>query len=366
MKILFTADWHIGVSQYSKTDPNGAESRLQDTMDVLDEIVEIAIDEGVDRLVVGGDVFHTNNPTPRQQKIFLRFLFQVEQAKIPTDIIGGNHDWNSKSSSGNALLPFVSICEDILQYSEISLSTRSCMVRSKDHTSEAFCIFYPYHGEPFDFENFKRPDCPVILVCHSHLEGAVVGAEPFEIASDSATRFTHLPVDYVLAGHFHKPQVLSEKPMAFYPGSIQCVDFNERLDEKGVTIIDTVTGVRTRVPLKRARKFKQIELRNRVTLTADDMKGVKGAVVKVIVTIPEADLQKFDQEKVIKTLQSLGAHTIVGISFEIIRPKLVRDVTISLDSQITSNFDRFTQTLDCGDLREQVDIKGREVIKRCE
>lgn len=366
MKILFTADWHIGVSQYSKTDPNGAQSRLEDTEDVLREIVDIAVAEDIDCLIVGGDIFHTNNPTPRQQKVFLDFLMDLPD-QFRTVIIGGNHDWNSKSSSGNALLPFVRICEAFIDNASIHLDTSVIELRSRDLvSSRAQCIVYPYHGTPFDFESYKRPDYPVILVCHSHLEGAVVGAEPFEIASDSATRFTHLPVDYVLAGHFHKPQVLSEKPMAFYPGSIQCVDFNERVDEKGVTIIDTVTGVRTRVPLKKARKFKQIELRNRVTLTADDMKGVKGAVVKVIVTILEADLQKFDQEKVIKTLQSLGAHTIVGISFEIIRPKLVRDVTISLDSQITSNFERFTQTLDCGDLREQVDIKGREVIKRCE
>ena len=367
MKILATGDWHIGLSQYSRKTDSAIDSRLADTVAVLDEIVEIAVQQSVDCFICSGDIFHTNHPTPRQQEIFLDLLLKLESQRIRSAFIIGNHDFNAKPSSGHALLPFKKIADRMLKFVSIYDKTTEEVFTANDGSSLRL-IYYPYRGDEPDFSRCGEDGIKTALVCHSHLEGAVVGAEPFEIAGDSATKFKHLPVDYIFAGHFHKPQILSEKPLAFYPGSIQCVDFNERYDEKGVNIIDTELdqlSCMTRHPLN-SRKFKLIELVNRVELNAGDLSGIKDSVVKIIVRIHENDLSKFSEEKILKTIKQLGAHTITGISYEIVRPKAVRNSTVRLSNSVIDNFSTYTSLYDSGDLRTDVDVKGREIISKCE
>ena len=55
MKILHTADWHIGkkLEYYS---------RIEEQREVLEEICEIADNEKADAVVIAGDLFDTFNP----------------------------------------------------------------------------------------------------------------------------------------------------------------------------------------------------------------------------------------------------------------------------------------------------------------
>ena len=57
MKILHTADWHLGKWL-------GPFSRIEEQKEVLDEICQIANDQQVDLVLVAGDLFDTfNAPT---------------------------------------------------------------------------------------------------------------------------------------------------------------------------------------------------------------------------------------------------------------------------------------------------------------
>lgn len=55
MRILHTADWHLGKTLEGR-------SRLSEQADVLDEINTIVKDEQIDAIVMAGDAFDTVNP----------------------------------------------------------------------------------------------------------------------------------------------------------------------------------------------------------------------------------------------------------------------------------------------------------------
>ena len=61
MKILHTADWHLGKRLVMF-------SRLEEQREVLAEIVEIADKEEVDAVIVAGDLFDNFNPSSVQTK----------------------------------------------------------------------------------------------------------------------------------------------------------------------------------------------------------------------------------------------------------------------------------------------------------
>lgn len=58
MKILHTADWHIG--QFKGPVVDGVNLRSQDTVKCLEYMVQVAIEEKPDIVCVSGDIFHQN------------------------------------------------------------------------------------------------------------------------------------------------------------------------------------------------------------------------------------------------------------------------------------------------------------------
>ncbi len=56
MKILHTADWHIG--QFKGPVVDGVNLRSQDTVKCLEYMVDVAIKERPDIVCISGDIFH--------------------------------------------------------------------------------------------------------------------------------------------------------------------------------------------------------------------------------------------------------------------------------------------------------------------
>ena len=86
MKILHTADWHLG----KKLDYF---SRLDEQVLVMNEIVEIANAQQVDAVIVAGDLFDNFNPSTEAVELFYKTLKQLSNnGKRPVIAIAGNHD----------------------------------------------------------------------------------------------------------------------------------------------------------------------------------------------------------------------------------------------------------------------------------
>lgn len=86
MRILHTADWHLG----KKLD---SFSRLEEQILVMNEIVEIANEQQVDLVLIAGDLFDNFNPSVEAVELFYKTLKRLsDNGKRPVIVISGNHD----------------------------------------------------------------------------------------------------------------------------------------------------------------------------------------------------------------------------------------------------------------------------------
>lgn len=86
MKILHTADWHLGkrLDRFS---------RLEEQVSVMNEIIEIADEQKVDMIIVAGDLFDNFNPSVEAAELFYKTLKRLSNnGKRPVIAIAGNHD----------------------------------------------------------------------------------------------------------------------------------------------------------------------------------------------------------------------------------------------------------------------------------
>lgn len=86
MKILHTADWHLGkrLDNYH---------RLDEQREVLEEICEIAEREAVDAVIVAGDLFDNFNPSSEAMELLYSTLHRLSaNGSRAVVAIAGNHD----------------------------------------------------------------------------------------------------------------------------------------------------------------------------------------------------------------------------------------------------------------------------------
>lgn len=86
MKILHTADWHLGkrLDRFS---------RMEEQIQVMDEIVAIADEQEVDLVLIAGDLFDNFNPSVEAVELFYKTLKRLSNhGKRPIIAIAGNHD----------------------------------------------------------------------------------------------------------------------------------------------------------------------------------------------------------------------------------------------------------------------------------
>ena len=85
MKILITADWHIGKKLHN-------EDLSADMILFFDWLLNTIKTEQIEYLLVAGDIFDTNNPSNEASRLYYSFLTRLSELKCKAIIIAGNHD----------------------------------------------------------------------------------------------------------------------------------------------------------------------------------------------------------------------------------------------------------------------------------
>ncbi|HEX9804774.1 MAG TPA: exonuclease subunit SbcD [Candidatus Dojkabacteria bacterium] len=97
MKLLHTADWHLGKKLNNF-------SRFEEQIEVLDEICEIADKEEVNAVLIAGDLFDSFNPSTDAEDLFYKTLKKLSSDGNRAVIaIAGNHDSPDRIESPNPL-----------------------------------------------------------------------------------------------------------------------------------------------------------------------------------------------------------------------------------------------------------------------
>ena len=366
MRILHFSDLHIGVENYGRIDPaTGLSTRLGDFLGSLDEVVEFALNEQVDLVLLAGDAYKGRDPSQTHQREFARRLHTLSSAGVPVFLLVGNHDLPNASSRANAVeifptlqVPNVHIGDNLQTY---NISTPAGPL-------QVVAVPWPRRGGILTREESRGltieevrqrieevmttgiqarvdaldPDIPAILSGHVTINGSTVGTErSMMLGNDHVLLVSavHRPeLEYVALGHIHKHQVLRrEPPMVVYSGSLQRVDFSEEGDDKGFCVIDLDTeapqGQRLadfRFQPVQARPFVTIDVQvppgesdpTAAVLRAISRRDIADAVVRVRVRAPAAVSTPLREGEIREALQP--AHYIAAVSLELDGPRRTR------------------------------------------
>jgi len=99
MRLLHTADWHLGQTLHGI-------ARDHEHARFLDWLLETIDERAVDALVIAGDVFDGQNPPIPALGLFYRFLARAKARRPGLDVvvIAGNHDSGSRLEAPSPLL----------------------------------------------------------------------------------------------------------------------------------------------------------------------------------------------------------------------------------------------------------------------
>ena len=302
MKILHFADAHIDTANYGRRDPQtGFPLRVLDFLNSLDEIIDYAIDEKVDCVLFAGDAYKNNNPSPTFQREWDKRILRLEESKILTYLLIGNHDIGG-ASKAHGMAEFTSFkTEYVHVVDDVQL------IATPDF--ELLCLPWLPKSEikqgPARLEKLiekMNPDVPSIFIAHCTVGGAKYSSgQPTEFGNDfilPKNLLLESGFDYVALGHIHKNQDLNEgkHPSVVYPGSIERVDFGEAQDKKYFVVADISSG-KTKLDwreLKNIRPFvnQQLELtskENIIEQIKEDMPSsemIRDGMVKLVLIYP--------------------------------------------------------------------------------
>lgn len=309
MKILHTADWHLG----KRLD---IYSRLPEQKLVLDEICTVAEAENVDVVLIAGDLFDTFNPSAEAEDLLYSSLVKLSgNGNRAVVAISGNHDAPDRIDAPNAMAKAngvfligspdrkmsvftnekgIEILRTDIGFMELKLpnSTYPLRLILTPYANELRMKTYLGDGEGSlndllteKWKNLANKYCDEkgvnILMAHlffmkkgSELENEDEGERSIlHVGGAQPIYSENIPpqMQYVALGHLHRHHAIDKLPCpVVYSSSPLCYSFAEAGQTKKVVIIDAEPGSPVSI--------KDIELNSGMPLLRKEFKSSTDAV----------------------------------------------------------------------------------------
>lgn len=257
MKIMHTADWHIG--SFKGPEKNGANLRLQDTIKCLEEMVRVAEKECPELVLVAGDIFHQaeiwQGRSHKELHIARSIIKKLSEAADEVIVMRGtpNHD---------AAEIFMSLEDTFERFPNVRIVTQpqviqtvyadiavvpgfdrgqfraKCPGLSKEEENAVFSE--ELRNIIVGMRTLCRQDMLSILMAHYTVPGCNMESgqtmmlTQFEPVIPQET-LTAAEYDLVALGHIHRPQRLGAHNW-YYSGAINAMNFNDEGQERGFWI----------------------------------------------------------------------------------------------------------------------------------
>jgi DNA repair protein SbcD/Mre11 len=254
MRLLHTADWHLGHHLHGY-------DRSYEHERFLDWLTSLIQERHIDGLLIAGDIFDTANPSAASWQLFYRFLARLRTLVPHLNVvaIGGNHDSPSKLDAPHELLKAfeLHLVGAVSRDGQGALELDRLIVPLKDSAGaiQAWCAAVPYlrsadlrldevNAEGVTdpaatedrlvagvraiyrqvlnaIEARRSPEQPILALGHAYLsrgelsqlsERKVLGGNQHALPLD-----IFQGADYVALGHLHLAQSLA--PQVHYSGS---------------------------------------------------------------------------------------------------------------------------------------------------
>ncbi len=237
-RFLHAADIHLdsplhGLSRYEGLPVEDIRSA---TRAAFDNLVQFAIDEAVDFVVLAGDLFDGDWRDMGTGLYFARMMGRLNQVGIPAFVLAGNHDAASVISRTVPWPPNVRLFEarrpETHRLPDLAVAVHGQSF-STPAVTDNLVLAYPLAEEHY----FN------IGMLHTALAGRQGHAD---YAPCSVDDLRSRGYDYWALGHVHEFEIVSTEPHVVFPGNVQGRTIRET-GPKGaviVTVVDTeVTSV---------------------------------------------------------------------------------------------------------------------------
>ncbi len=270
MKIIHTADWHLGQTFYQF-------DRSPEHRAFLVWLQEQLITQEVDVLLVAGDVFDNPNPSAAAQKMLYQFLKEITNRNkhLQVVIIAGNHDSAARLEAPIPLLEEmnVQIKGSIRRNKEDAIDYENLMIplTNRQGKREGWCMAVPFlrQGdyppvEKLNTENsyaqgikafyaealaavqlVALPSEAIIFMGHLQASGVAVNTDDESernliggVEGVNGADLFPAHITYTALGHLHRAQRVSGNENIRYSGSPLPMSFAEENYRHGVTLVE--------------------------------------------------------------------------------------------------------------------------------
>ncbi len=280
MKILHTADWHIG-KQLKKQSLN-EELKL-----FFQWLVHTLKDENYDILLVSGDIFDSYNPKTEDRALYYQTLTLISQSVKHIILIGGNHDSIAVLNAATPLLEPLNITviggvpddlKDELIHIQLS-NDEECVIAAipylrdkdvlinqtfdtdQDRPSQIRAGYAKHYRTVLDLAKTHYPRLPLVGMGHLYATGAQLSdsERDIQVGNQGAVSSTLFDgYDYVALGHIHRPQRVDKLDTVRYSGSPIALSFSERSDHKQVIKITLTDGNIDQIDVVQLPQFREL------------------------------------------------------------------------------------------------------------
>ena len=249
MRILHTADWHLGKMFYGEylTD--------EQAYVLTTQFLPLLREERIDAVLLSGDVYDRSLPPTGAVALFDEIATKVTaELGIPFLVISGNHDSASRLSFGSALLAKQGL------FITGELEKASGPIVLEDAYGPIAFVPVPF-AEPAVVRHYRQDDtirthedalkamlavqgntdiARKICLAHTFVVGGAVSdsERPLSIGGSDAVHADIVEgYAYTALGHLHGPQQAG-RPSVRYAGSLLKYSFGEARQKKGAVLVD--------------------------------------------------------------------------------------------------------------------------------
>lgn len=254
MRILHTADWHLGARLIER-------ERVEEHAAFFDWLIEVLHTERIDALLVSGDVFDAANPPQNAVSLYFDFLKRLADLQtVKTVITGGNHDSASHLNAPRELLRKFEVHvfghADGTNLVDLGgavvaavpfLRERDLRQAGQGESQSAVqeqvrSAIRSHYESQFKAARELAAGRPVLAMGHLTVLGATTSDSERDIhvgnlGAVGADVFSGF--DYTALGHLHRPQKVGGQDGVRYSGSPIALSFSEAADAKSVVILET-------------------------------------------------------------------------------------------------------------------------------
>lgn len=258
MKILHTADWHLGTFRSPVKD--GVNIRTEDTKRCLDELIRAAAEEKPDYSLISGDVFNVGRPSSDRccEEIVTATQFIKALAAVSKHVVvmrgTPNHDGAGQFNVLNEMFygsPNVHIVTtpQVLSFADVDIAVLpgfdNGIYRTKfpglSKEEENAAVTNELANVVLGLKAQCAPNKSTVLMSHFTVPGSNTESGQVMMLTQFEPVLTPecllaADFDLVALGHIHRPQKVPNVKNCFYSGAINALNFNDEGQERGFWI----------------------------------------------------------------------------------------------------------------------------------